>query len=255
MKEKRVKKKVRRRAPEDFSNPDDPHMKQKNILGPAIFNTLSSVDFARLIFTGRSTMGKTTLAVDIIMEIIIKKVNRCFAVCPTFWQQPQLKRLRAIDGAFTERTVFTRVDDSVFEYIFRELERERAPTLLFIDDAAAEAATNKGNKGAFSRLCLAAPHLGPLWIVCCTQRLTASSPALRDNAEGLISFVPTKIQDVDTIQKEYNPAPAHKKSLDVVKDALTKAWDTSRYCFIWRENWTGGIKYFSGFDHSVKFNK
>ncbi len=205
----------------------------------------------RLIITGRSTMGKTTLGVDIIRAKILKDVTRCFAVCPTWYQQSALLPLRQINGAFTRKTVFTRVDDGVFEFIFRELNRNPAPTLLFVDDAAAEASVNKGNKGAFSRLCLAAPHLN-LTIVGCFQRLTAASPALRDNAEGLISFQPTKILDVDTIVKEFNPCPARKKSKDIVSQALSFAWDKAMYATIWRVK-RGPVHFFSGLDDQVIF--
>lgn len=205
----------------------------------------------RLIVTGRSTMGKTTLSVDIILAKVIKSVNRCFAVCPTFWEQPALKRLRQIPGAFTKKTVFTRVDDNVFEFIYQQLSRNPAPTLLFVDDAAAEAATNKGNKGSFSRLCLAAPHLN-LTIVGCFQRLTSASPAFRDNAEGLITFVPTKLLDVDTIVKEFNPCPATKNSKDIVSKALQYAWDESMYALIWRVK-RGPVLFYSGLDNIISF--
>lgn len=205
----------------------------------------------RLIITGRSTMGKTTLSVDIILAKILKSVNRCFAVCPTFWEQPALKRLRQIPGAFTKKTVFTKVDDNVFEFIYQQLSRNPAPTLLFVDDAAAEAATNKGNKGSFSRLCLAAPHLN-LTIVGCFQRLTSASPAFRDNAEGLISFVPTKLLDVDTIVKEFNPCPATKNSKDIVSKALQYAWNESMYALIWRVK-RGPVLFYSGLDNIISF--
>lgn len=224
-----------------------------NKLGPACKLTLASEKPFRMILTGKSQMGKTTLGVDLICTYIMKRVVRCFAVCPTFWQQPALARLRSIEGAFTEKNVFTEVNDDVFEHIFNQLDRYPAPTLLFVDDAAAEAATNKGNKGAFSRLCLASPHL-QLWIVGCFQRLSSASPAFRDNTEALISFLPSKVQDVDTIQNEFNPSPANKKAIDIVKEGLTTAWDNSRFAFIWRTNFTGAIDYYAGFDKRVRFN-
>ena len=207
----------------------------------------------RLIVAGRSTRGKTTLSVDIILAKLLRDVRRCFAVCPTFWEQPALLRLRKVPGAFTKKTVFTRVDDAVFEYIYMQLKKNPAPTLLFVDDAAAEAATNKGNKGAFSRLCLAAPHLN-LTIIGCFQRLTSASPALRDNAEGLIAFAPTKILDVDTIVKEFNPCPAKKHSKDIVSKALQHAWDNSMYALIWRVK-RGPVLFFSGLNNEVEFNQ
>lgn len=220
-----------------------------NNLGPAIQHINHPV---RLGLAGRSTMGKTTLAVDIICERLIKQVHRCFAVCPTFWDQPALARLRSIPGAFTKKNVFTRVDDTVFEFIYQQLKRNPAPTLLFVDDAAAEAATNKGNKGSFSRLCLASPHLN-LTIVGCFQRFTACSPAFRDNAEGLIAFAPTKTLDVDTIVKEFNPCPARKNNKDIVSKALQYAWDApDMFAFIWRVK-RGPVLFHSGLNNRIEF--
>jgi hypothetical protein len=207
-----------------------------------------------MIITGRSTMGKTTLAVDIIRHSIMKDVRRCFAVCPTFWEQPALQPLRDIKGAFTKKSVFTNVDDSVFEYIYNTLVKQPAPTLIFVDDAAAESATNRGNKGSFSRLCLASPHLDTS-IFGVFQRLSSASPAFRDNTEGLISFIPTKILDVDTIYKEFNPNPAAIKSINIVKKALQHAWFHARFCFIWREAFTGRIMYYSGFKERIAFGQ
>ncbi len=247
------KRKIVQKEPETFDKED---FIQQNALGPAcdLWMGKGNPKPFRIIFAGKSTMGKTTMAVDIIMKHILPKVTRVFAACPTFWQQPALKRLRGVNGAFNKRKVFTRVDDEVFEYIFSVLDRNPAPTLLFVDDAAAEASTNKGNKGAFSRLCLASPHL-QLTIVGCFQRLSSASPALRDNTEGLVQFIPSKIHDVDTIEEEFNPFPAARKSTEIVREALQKGWDTSRFTFIWRQNFTGAIFYYSGFDSVLKFNK
>lgn len=206
----------------------------------------------RLILSGRSTMGKTTLAVDIICKNILKDVKRCFAVCPTWYQQPSLARLRQVEGAFVKKNVFSLANDSVFDLIFKQCDRDRIPTFLFVDDSAAESSTNKGNKGSFARLCLASPHLN-LTIFGCFQRLTSCSPAFRDNCEGLISFIPSKLLDVNTIIEEFNPCPSRKDTKDVVKQALTECWSQARFCFIWREAFTGKIHYFCGFNAQVRF--
>jgi hypothetical protein len=208
----------------------------------------------RVLACGRSTMGKTTLCVDLILQQLMPKVKRCFAVCPTFWQQPALKRLRGIKGAFPKQHVFTVVRDNIFETIFRVLDRDHIPTLLYVDDAAAEASTNKGNKGAFSRLCLAAPHLN-LSIVGCFQRPTMCSPAFRDNCECFISFISSRVQDVDLIIKELNPSPASPISKSIVSRALEHAWKNARFCFIFREAFTGRILYHVGFNEVITFNK
>lgn len=210
----------------------------------------------RLIFTGRSTLGKTTLAVDVILTRLISSVKQVFATCPTFWQQSQLKPLRKIENCFTKYNVFTRVDDSVYEKIYRILSKQRGsiPTLLFVDDAAAERATNAGNKGSFSRLCLASPHLN-LTIVGVFQRLTSASPSLRDNSECLISFQPTKTLDVTTIFQEFNPFPAHPERKSIVLNALNECWQKARFCFILRPNFIGSVEYYAGFDGRVNFTR
>ena len=207
----------------------------------------------RLIASGRSTMGKTTLAVDVMLTRIMPSVRRCYAVCPTFYDQPQLQRLRSVKNAFPKSNVFTTVNDAVFEYIYQQLKKDPKPTLLFVDDAAAEQATNKGNKGSFSRLCLASPHLN-LSIVGCFQRLSSASPALRDNAEGLLSFQPTKLLDVETIVKEFNPCPTAKNSKENVKMALKHAWDRRMYAFIYRVP-RGPVHMYAAFDDQINISQ
>ena len=207
----------------------------------------------RLIASGRSTMGKTTLAVDIMLTRLLPSVRRCYAVCPTFYDQPQLQRLRSIKNAFPKSNVFTKVNDAVFEYIYQQLKKDPKPTLLFVDDAAAERATNRGNKGAFSRLCLASPHLN-LTIVGCFQRLSSASPALRDNAEVLLSFQPTKLLDVETIVKEFNPCPTAKNSCNNTKAALQHAWSKRMFAFIYRVP-RGPVNMYAAFDEQINISQ
>lgn len=220
-----------------------------NELGPAT-NLIKHP--CRLILSGRSTMGKTTLGVDIICARILKSVNRCFAVCPTWYQQSALEPLRRVKKAFTRETVFTQASDGVFDHIFNICNRDHVPSFLFVDDSAAESSVNKGNKGSFSRLCLAAPHLN-LTIFGCFQRLTQCSPSFRDNTEFLISFIPTTLQEVKTITSEFSPCPAKKDSVLITKNALDYCWANARFCFISREAFTGKIYYYCGFDSKVEF--
>ena len=222
-----------------------------NELGPAV-NLVQHP--TRVLACGRSTMGKTTLCVDIILARLLCDVRRCFAVCPTFYQQPALKRLRKVKGAFPRKHVFTQVSDNVFETIFRVLDRDHIPTMLYVDDAAAESSTNRGNKGAFARLCIAAPHLN-LSIVGCFQRPTLCSPSLRDNAECYISFVSSRVEDVELIRRELNPSPASPVNRETVCRALERAWRDARFCFIFREAFTGRILYHVGFNQRIEFNR
>jgi hypothetical protein len=223
----------------------------KSEIGPAAIKIQHPY---RLLITGRSTMGKTTLAVDIIVQRLMRGVRRCFAVCPTFWVQDTLAPLRAIEGAFPPQNVFTRVDDKVFQHIYNICAHNPAPTLIFVDDAAAESATNRGSKGSFARLSLACNHLD-ISMVGIFQRLTQASPAFRDNAEGVISFIPSKTHDVDTIQDEFNPCVASLHSKERVYKALDLAWNNARFCFIHREKFTGKVLYYAGFHNAIEFNK
>ena len=195
-------------------------------------------------------MGKTTLAVDIIITRILHRVRRCFAACPTFYDQPALQRLRDVPGAFPPEHVFTHVDDSVFDDILNRLHERPAPTLLFVDDSAAESSTNKGGKGAFSRLCVLAPHVH-LYIVGVFQYITQCSPAFRYNTEGLISFIPTKEAEVKLLKEEFNPHPARAGFGDWVLKALDQCWSHERYAFIWREGFNGKMHFYQGFNREI----
>jgi hypothetical protein len=216
-------------------------------------DVLNSKTPYRLFLCGRSGMGKTTLAVEVIVHCILPHVRRCYAVCPTFYEQPQLHPLRRIKGAFPKSHVFTTAEDENFEYIYDRLRRKPSPTLLLVDDAAAESSTNVGNKGAFARLCLAAPHL-QLYIVGVFQRATQCSPTLRDNTEGVIHFMPTRIGDVQTLVSEFNPFPARPNSKLAVQEALQYCWDgLAKFCFIWRPKRVGTVDYYSNFSHAIEF--
>lgn len=237
----------------NVTNEEDQNTPKESMI--AITQCLESLDKGgRLIVTGRSTMGKTTLAVKIILSCLMKRVRRCYACCPTFYNQDALSPLRDIPGAFPRSHVFTRVNDDCFNAIYRALCAKPAPTLLFVDDAAAEAATNKGNKGAFSRLCLAAPHL-QLFIVGVFQRLSSASPALRDNAEGIISFRPTRIRDVDIIVDEFNAFPARMDNKILLRQILDQCWTKARFAFIWRNGFPYfDTRYYCGFGNEIQVN-
>lgn len=206
----------------------------------------------RLLVCGRSTMGKTTLSVDIICTKLMKQVRRIFVVCPTFWQQPAFARLRNMEGVFTKKNVFTRVTDEVFDYIYHILTSKPAPTLIIVDDGAAEASTNRGNKGSFARLSISCNH-NDTSMVAIFQKLTSATGQLRCNVEGLISFIPSDIASVDIIYKEFNPCPADPKSSLIVKKALLESWTKARFCFIWREAFTGNIYFHIGFKYRIQF--
>lgn len=206
----------------------------------------------RVILSGRSTLGKTTLAVDIICLQLMHSVRRCFAVCPTFWRQNALLPLRAIPGAFHKKNVFTQNIPQAFDRIYNTLVREKTsiPTLLFVDDVAGDYSTNMGNKGTFAKLCTESPHFN-LSIVGCFQQLIQAAPPFRHNAECLISFAPTRTSCVRIIKDEFNPCPADPLSEKKVRDALNHIWDNGNYCFLFKEKRSKTVSYYREFEARV----
>ena len=202
----------------------------------------------RLLITGRSTLGKTTLATQVMCHLLLCDVKRIFVCCPTFNMQDTLKEFRNVPGAFTKDNVFTNVDEEAFDTISEIIEKTPdIPTLLFVDDSGSERSTNRGSKGSFARLCIAAPHLN-LSIVGVFQYMKMVTNQMRYNCEGLVSFIPCSIFDVDYIYQEFNPCATDADSKKVVRAALRKAYEERRFCFISREKWTGKVLYHAGFD-------
>lgn len=210
----------------------------------------------RMIISGKSQMGKTTLMVDIVKNVMMRGVRRCFAVCPTWYQQSTLAPLRRIKYAFPKKRVFTKATEENFEKIFNIIDKERdydgnrIPTLLIVDDCAAEQALNRGNHGAFGRLSIASPHLD-LSIFCVVQKMTSASPLLRENTEGVISFIPSRVKDIEILTDEFNPCPFYANNRKILLKVLEECWSQERYCFIWREPVTGKVAYYAGLGKKI----
>lgn len=228
----------------------------KNDLGNSVVKYVKHP--CRLLLIGRSTLGKTTLAVDLAMKQIIPNVTRCFAVCPSWYLQDTFKPLRDIKGAFPRKHVFLDVEDGVFEFIEQICTNYPGPTLLFLDDAAADKATHGGRKTALGKLCFNAPHL-KLTIIGCFQQITTVTPSFRDNAEILVSFMPSGEDDVEHIVKEFNPCPSRLDSKKITRLALTQAWQLERFVFIMRERYNPSTcplprtRFFAGLTREIVF--
>lgn len=234
---------------------DDSQRLTKNDLGHSVITKIQHP--MRILVSGRSTLGKTTLAVDFIKLQLIPQVRRCFAVCPTWYSQNTFQPLREVRGAFPKKNVFTDVDDACFDEIFERCTHLKAPSLLIVDDAAAERATHGGNKSSFARLCIAAPHLN-LSIIGCFQKIATATPSFRYNAEALIAFESTGMEDVERIIEEFNPCPAHHNSKSITRAAIMQAWTGDRFVFIHREAFHPNqpkprVRFYSGFKHEISF--
>jgi hypothetical protein len=211
--------------------------------------------FLLILFTGRSGMGKTTLAVKVILKRYINVVNQVFAICPTFWVQAPLEPLRKIPNCFNDSNVFTNVTEGIFKRVLNLIvsNKKRPKTLLFIDDAAGDFCTNRGNKGSFAKLSIAAPHLN-LSIIGIFQQAKTASPSFRNNCEGLVSFVSNRRADVEIICNEFNPLPASNNSPNLVNRAIVQAWKEARFLFVWRGQFDVNTTFFGGFNKKIEFN-
>jgi hypothetical protein len=146
--------------------------------------------------------------------------------------------------------------DEIFEMIFQILNREKRngqfiPTLLIVDDCAAESSLNKGNHGPFGRLSIASPHLN-LSICTVVQKMTSCSPLMRENAEGIITFIPSRVGDIDIIVDEFNPCPYIYNNKRLLLKVLERCWKENRFCLIWREKLTGKVAYYGGLGREIQ---
>ncbi len=210
----------------------------------------------RILIAGRSTSGKTTLAVQLVTRHMLRGLRRCYAVCPTFYSQPALKPLRLIKGGFQHKDVFLDPSNEAFDYVLEQQRAYRTPALLFVDDAAADSCTNAGSKGSFARLCIMAPHLN-LTIVSIFQALKQCTLAMRTNCEILVSFQPNGVREVECILEEFNPFPSAVDSKKRVKAMLTQAWTQYRYAIIIKTafhplfNPMPRMKFYAGTQHEI----
>lgn len=204
----------------------------------------------RLLIAGRSTSGKTTLAVELILQQLLRQVRRCYAVCPSFFIQQTLEPLRRVRGAFQRRDVFTNVSNEAFEKIFETQRQFKTPALLFLDDAAAEYCTNAGSKGPFARLCIQSSHLN-LSVVAIFQGITQACKPLRYNCEGVIVFMPNGERETKTIIEEFNIDSSNPGMRKMMLQALNVAWMEHRFAFIHKS--FPQARFYAGFTKQITF--
>ncbi len=157
----------------------------------------------RVLVSGKSQSGKTTLMLKLLTKRLIKQVERLIVVCPTFLPQP---KYRVLDKFLDEGDFFESAHESTFIEIRTQIEDQKwqVKTLLLIDDQAAETALHTGRKGPFAFLSYNAIWLN-LTIIVVTQNLTAVTPAFTDNCENLLVFKTLRRRELDLLGDEFNP--------------------------------------------------
>jgi hypothetical protein len=203
----------------------------------------------RLMVSGRTLSGKTTTTVKFIKYMLKKsKWQRILLVCPTAAQ----------DTFNPIRTLILKVFDSpsedTYDLIYRlcspKSEKKLSPvrTLLIVDDCSADGSTNKGRKGAFSRLANNARWLN-LSMIVISQNMSSISPAFRDNAEGLMLFHTMNKKERQYILDERNPFPKNSSAMESILDsAITEPFD-----FYFQVNSVQGVFHFKRFDINLVY--
>lgn len=115
-------------------------------------------------------MGKTTYAVNLILNNYRAQVDRIIMCCPT-WHQPLFDPIRHLVHI---RDVYTDVSKETFAKIARELERDTRlgkakRVLLYVDDCAGTKAIHGNGVGPFAHLAIQTPHWNVSMIVVSQQ--------------------------------------------------------------------------------------
>lgn len=211
---------------------------QKNKLGPYVRLLLpNNKDKATRVFiTGRSKSGKTHLAVSIMAQYFIERVERFFVICPSFFSQKTFEPIRDFtddSDVYTERPTdetFEKIRDQILEDL---KEDENKMFLLFIDDVSSDNVTNIGRKGIFASLSTEAPHIN-LSIIALFQQAKACSAAFRNNADDIIIFPPADKDAVKCFEEEFNPFIYDKKRSKDYFQIVSKIWNEGNFIFIHR---------------------
>lgn len=206
--------------------------------GPhAVFCSLTKMQpTIRMLITGRSKSGKTSLAVGLIETFILPFVHRVIVVCPTAEDQVIYDNILSYvsEKDFYDEELYEEDWDEILSSIVKEYKEsnKKKRTLLIVDDCASDSATNAGRKSAFSRLVTLSNHKGTS-IVGIFQQVTTVTPSLRDNAEMIVTFPPARSQDFELFMKEFVFINNKKKRKECV-DRFELTWKEPGFIVVYR---------------------
>jgi hypothetical protein len=138
--------------------------------------------------------------------------------------------------------VFNHADAGTFDKIVREQEKDPERRLLvLLDDVAGEHAVNTGRKGGLPKLANNARWLN-ITLVAVVQNLTSVTPALRDNAEGIMFFQTLNVKETALMTEERNPFPTRQQMAETI-------WKATRepHGFLSQLVTNDGVRHFTNF--------
>ena len=166
-------------------------------------------------------MGKTTLAMKLILQVFRIQVDRIIVVCPTY-QQKTYDDLRPL---VNDRDVYSDVSEKTLEHIWQLLllnSKTNSPQriLLLLDDVAGSKEVYAKRTGTFAKIAIQTPHWN-VSLMILSQQPTSVAPAFRQNAENIIIFPCEGQQDFDWIKKAYQSIAMEHKN---IKNVVLYAW-------------------------------
>ncbi len=216
----------------------------------------------RIFVVGRSQMGKTTLAVQVIKERF-SNMDRFIALCPSFHSQETFDPIRHL---FKKEDVYENPKPSTFKKIvddikaFNEFARakgERKPrTFILIDDMAGTNVIHGSGKGAFAHFSIQVTHAGCSTMVI-SQDPIRVDPNFRKNCENFIIFPSEAKYDMKWLEESFNSRvfSQHHDFTDIVYQAWTAGKGNNEIGkhFLFISSQPRSLsKFFSDFDNQVE---
>lgn len=204
----------------------------------------------RLLVSGSSGKGKTTLIKKIVLNYFTKQVDEIIIISPTAnsqFREPGFDEAEKIDNVEEGIGKIT----SMIEIRKRGDDSLKTRTLVIIDDAAGDKATNNRRKGDFAQLSVMTNHFN-ISVFGLFQQAKTCDANFRDNVNGVIMFATTRLEDMDILYKEYNPSIYLKKM--VFFSLMDELWGPKQtnFCFIHKPA-RNRICYFRNFEEIVDF--
>lgn len=184
----------------------------------------------RVFCIGRSQMGKTTLAVQVIMERFAN-LDRYIVICPS-WDQPTYNPIR---DWFKPCDVYRNPQRNTFDKIVQEIRAfnefarrkglETPKTFVLFDDMAGNNLVHSNGKGSFPNFATQTVHEGASLMVI-SQEPKRADPTFRKNCENFIIFPSEAKYDVDWLNESFN-SPVFGKGHNFY-DVLNFAWTAGK---------------------------
>jgi energy-coupling factor transporter ATP-binding protein EcfA2 len=226
----------------------------------------------RLLITGRSGYGKTTLATQLalILEdqfdeilIVAPKVSRSDTIDHLFGTgKVTFAHSNPFEGLALAKQFIEDKRDAIEEMnrnppnqtlralgFLPEYKPKRQPNfLLFIDDVASEKGVKSRDRtSALDRTSIISRHLN-VSIIGIFQQILTGTLSFRKNAEALIAFPSNDMDDTKTLVKEWNPNS--ELTMPQGRRLFQKAWNRNLFLFIYSPP-RDRSRYFIGFQEEI----